>query len=159
MSVKFRLDGAKELDKVLQSLAATTARGVTRRALTRALEPVAEAARGMAPKDTGKLAENIGVSSKLTKSQAREARGTTSRDVQTLYVGPQWASAHLVEFGTGPRHHKSGKFVGVMPPQPFMRPAWDQNRQQVLDTLTDEIRAEIEKTLARVAKRAAKGKA
>lgn len=157
MSVSFRLEGAKELDQVLQSLKATTARGVTRRALTRALEPVAAAARGMAPKDTGKLAENIGVSSRLTKAQARQARGTTSRDTQTLYVGPEWASAHLVEFGTGPRYHKSGKFVGVMPPQPFMRPAWDHNRHAVLDRLTDEIRSEIDKTLARVARRAAKG--
>lgn len=158
MSVKFRLEGARELDKVLEGLKATTARGVTRRALKKALEPVAAAARGMAPQDTGKLAANIGISTRLTKRQAREARGATGRDVQTIYVGPQWPSAHLVEFGTGPRHHKSGKFVGVMPPQPFMRPAWDQNREQVLARLTDEIRAELDKTLARVAKRAAKGK-
>jgi HK97 gp10 family phage protein len=155
VSLSLKLYGAKELDKVLQQLASSTARGVAKRAMTRALQPVAEAARAMAPRDTGRLAANIGVSSKLTRRQAKQARGT-ARDTQLMYVGPQWPSAHLVEFGTGPRFHKSGKFVGAMPPQPFMRPAWDANRQQVLDRLTDDLRAEIEKTLARAAKRRAK---
>lgn len=158
MSLNLRIDGAKDLDKALQALAATTARGVTRRAMTRSLEPVAEAARAAAPRDKGDLAAHIGVSSKLTRNQAREMRGQTGRDVQFMYVGPQWASAHLVEFGTGPRFKKNGQFVGAMPPQPFMRPAWDQNRDAVLARLTEDIRAELEKTLARVAKRSAKGK-
>lgn len=158
MSVKLRLEGAKELDRVLQGLAASTGRGITRRALTRALEPVAEAARALAPRDEGKLAAHIGVSSRLTRRQAREMRGQTGRDVQFMYVGPEWASAHLVEFGTGPRFKKSGQYVGVMPPQPFMRPAWDAKRDEVLARLTDDIRAEIDKTLARLAARAAKGR-
>lgn len=157
MSASFRLEGAKELDQVLQGLKATTARGVTRRALKNSLELVAHTARALAPKDKGDLVAHIGVSSKLTKRQARELRGQIAADTQVMYVGPEWAGAHLVEFGTGPRYHKRGRFVGVMPPQPFMRPAWDHNRHAVLDRLTEEIRAELDKTLARVAKRAAKG--
>jgi HK97 gp10 family phage protein len=157
MSLSMRLQGAKELDKVLQSLKTSTARGITRRAMTRALEPVAQAARALAPRDEGKLAAHIGVSTRLTKRQAREIRGQASRDTQIMYVGPEWASAHLVELGTGPRHKKNGQFVGRMPPQPFMRPAWDAKREEVLARLTDDIRAEIDKTLARLAKRQAKG--
>lgn len=156
MSLSMRLQGAKELDKVLTGLKATTARGITRRATARALEPVAELARSLAPRDEGKLAAHIGVSSKLTKRQARAMRGQTGKDVQYMYVGPQWASAHLVEFGTGPRFKKNGQFVGIMPPQPFMRPAWDAKREEVLDRLTDDIREEIDKTLARLANRRAK---
>lgn len=158
MSVKMRLEGARELDKALSALSASTARGVTRRAMTRALEPVAEAARSLAPRDEGKLAAHIGVSSRLTKRQSREMRGLAGRDTQFMYVGPEWASAHLVEFGTGPRFKKSGAYVGVMPPQPFMRPAWDAKRDEVLARLTEDIRAELDKTLARVAKRQAKAK-
>lgn len=154
MSFSMRMTGARELDRVLSSLKATTARGITRRAMAQALEPVAETARGLVPRDSGKLADSIGVGSKLVKNQARAAR--TSRDVQSMYVGPRSSMAHLVEFGTGPRFQKNGKFVGVMPPQPFMRPAWDAKREEVLARLTDDIREEIDKTLARMARRAAK---
>ena len=40
---------------------------------------------------------------------------------------------------------------------PWMRPAWDGNRDAVLDGLAAALRAQIEKTLARVAKRKANG--
>lgn len=73
-----------------------------------------------------------------------------------MNVGAHGRVSHLVEFGTGPRYHKSGKFVGVMPPQPFMRPAWDENKNAVLDSLAASLRDEIAKTVARANKKAAK---
>lgn len=162
MSNSLKLLGAKELDAVLKQMAASTARRTTQRAMARALEAVAHTARALAPVGTdgyndGYLKASIGISSKLTKRQAREARSFgLSRDVAIMYVGPSAPHAHLVEFGTGPRHKKNGQFVGAMPPDPFMRPAWDQNRDTVLDRLTDDLREEIDKTLARAAKRSAK---
>lgn len=36
--------------------------------------------------------------------------------------------AHMVEYGTAPRFHKSGKSVGAVPAQGFMRKAVDTNR-------------------------------
>lgn len=154
-----KVQGLKELDKALQALATSTSVRVARRGLTAALEPVAAQARGSAPRSkTGKkhMADTIGVSHKLTPAQAKEARGKDGRDVVTMFVGARDPKAHLVEFGTTPRHHASGKFVGAMPPQPFMRPAWDANRDQVLASLGAFIWAEIEKTAARAAKRSAK---
>jgi HK97 gp10 family phage protein len=39
--------------------------------------------------------------------------------------------AHLVEYGTTERFHKSGKSVGAAKQQPFFRPAWDESKGQV----------------------------
>lgn len=161
--VKFKVDGFKAIEDALLALPRSTSRGVARRAMTKALEPVAASAKAAAPRgETGNLISGISVGSKLSKRQAREARGEMarlgiSRDALVLNVGASNARhAHLVEFGTGPRYHKSGKYVGQMPPQPFMRPAWDANQQGVLDGLSASLWSEIEKTLARAAKRAAR---
>lgn len=46
--------------------------------------------------------------------------------------------AHLVEYGTGPRYGKKGtkayigKYFGVMPSKPFMRPAVDEKKTDVI---------------------------
>ena len=53
--------------------------------------------------------------------------------------------AHLQEFGT--RHH---------PAQPFMRPAFDAEGRKTLDRLATEMWADIERTAARQARRAAR---
>lgn len=156
-----KVEGLKELDRALQDMAKSTAKRTVRRAMEKSLEPVAAAARANAPRSKGKgkhIVDSIAVSSKLVKAQAKEARGDReSRHLMLMYVGPKEPHAHLVEFGTGPRYHKSsGKSVGSMPPSPFMRPAWDANSQGVLDSLAADLKAEIEKTLARASKAAAK---
>lgn len=50
-------------------------------------------------------------------------RGTTGM-VKVSGSGKQGAGnhAHLIEYGTGPRSHDSGKSVGEMAARPFMRP-------------------------------------
>ena len=65
--------------------------------------------------------------------------------------------AHLVEFGTGPRFQKSGRYTGSVAPQPMLQPAWDMHKSQILEGLGKRLWDEIEKTMARRAKRAAKG--
>ena len=65
--------------------------------------------------------------------------------------------AHLIEFGTGPRAHKSGKYVGAVSPTPMLQPAWDARKGQMLESLGQRLWDEIEKTMARRAKKAAKG--
>jgi HK97 gp10 family phage protein len=156
-----KVEGLRDLEETLESLSLSTRKRAVRRGMTTALEPVAAAARAGAPRSDGDgkhMADSIGVSNKLTKAQAREARGQREgRHVMLMYVGPKEPHAHLVEFGSGPRYHKkSGKFVGAMPPSPFMRPAWDGNRQAVLDSLAASVWADIEKVLARQSRRAAR---
>ena len=159
-----KLFGARELDNMLKAMKASTAKTVTKRAMVKALEPVAVAARAAAPRLSGggpHMADKIAASTTLSKAQLREGRKLSGgfdvggRDTALAYVGPESALAHLVEFGTGPRFLKNGKFVGIMPPNPFMRQAWDATKGAVLDGLTDLLRAEIEKSLTRAAKRTA----
>ena len=147
--------GFKEMDAMLKTLPKSTARSVARRGMKKALAPVEAAARAAAP--TGGEAADIGISSKLTKAQAK---GNPDRDTATLlnlFVGSKSKLAHLFEFGTGPRFHKSGKFTGIMGMRSFMRPAWDNNSAKVLELLSSELRVEIEKALARAARKAARG--
>lgn len=150
------LQGAADLDRALKAMARTTAKRTARKAMAKALSPVEEAARALAPQGpTGNLRDSVTISYKLNPSQAKEA-GREGPDVAHMYVGAGSPHAHLVEFGTAARHHKSGKFVGVMPPNPWMRPAWDDNRDAVLAGLTEALRIEIEAFAARAAKRAAR---
>lgn len=156
MKPSLSLAGAADLDRALQAMAKTTAKRTARKAMARALSPVEEAARALAPVGpTGNLREGVTVSHKLNPSQAAEA-GREGRDEAIMYVGSNSPHAHLVEFGTAPRHHESGKFVGAMPPNPWMRPAWDDNTGRVLDGLTEALAAEINAFAARAAKRAAR---
>jgi HK97 gp10 family phage protein len=153
MSMKLRVTGGKEIQETLALLARTTAKNVQRRGMAQALEPVASAARALAPIDSGDLEASIGIAPRAYRARPRPD------GVGVMYVGPTWpqgAHAHLVEFGTGPRFHKSGRYVGAMPPDPFLRPAWDANKAQVLERLADAIRAEIAKTVGRRVKRAMK---
>jgi len=80
-----------------------------------------------------------------------------------MYLGPtedvfygKW-----VEFGTGPRHQKNGRFVGSMPPDPFLRPAFDAEAKSTIERVAAALRVEIDKnakrTAARKARQAAKG--
>jgi len=78
------------------------------------------------------------------------------RGRKVMFVGSTAPHAHLVEFGTGPRYQANGKYVGIMTPDPFLRPAWDANKDEVLANLATAIREEIEKALDRRVSRAIK---
>jgi HK97 gp10 family phage protein len=138
----FKIEGLKELDEALKELPKkATARAVIRRAFLKAVAPVEAQAKALAPRRTGRLAESIVFGTKLSKRQRRLHRSES--DVE-FFVGPAaLPHAHLQEFGT--RHH---------PPRPFMRPAWDTNKMQALNTVAGFLRDEIEKTRARIARRA-----
>ncbi len=162
MSLRVKLEGAAELDRALRELRTATARRVAKRAMTKALEPVKAAAIAAAPvsSDDRHMADGITIASKLTRNQARKAE-REGKHLTLMFVGPRSPHAHLVEFGTAQRFRKrekwAGKSTGAMPPQPFMRPAWDENRDQVLEILMAELRVELDKAVARAARRAAKG--
>ena len=57
--------------------------------------------------------------------------------------------AHLVEYGTAPRTTKTGVSRGAMPAKPFMRPAIDENRWNVI--------AKVRSKMAEIVKMAALG--
>lgn len=138
--VRIELQGLRELQQALQKLPDELQRPLVVTALSAAARPMKEAAEQNAP-DAPPIGEgivaNIIISDKLTETQ-QEAERPPRKDEAKVYVGvdgeaPGFAPhAILVEFGTGPRFHESGKYVGEMPAQPFMRPAFDATAADVL---------------------------
>lgn len=179
MKATFAFHGAKELDAVLANdLPKATARAVLRRALLSAAEPMASKARALAPDDPETidswrdLKESIVASSKAKGAGARGAgnaafaaalRGGASRGAAgsalraairdydgarvQAYVGPRVAAFHGIfqEFGTV--NH---------PPQPFLRPAFDSDKDALLQRLKVDIADEINKAVARAQRKAAR---
>lgn len=147
VAIKQTLTGARELEAALRQLPRATAKGVLRRALRKAAAPTATVAEALAPRGaTGNLLASIDVRTVLVKSQKK--RRPKIGDVE-LFIGattPKGAHAHLLEFGTS-----------KMAAQPFLRPAWDSTKQQVLDAIETEIWESLSKAARTLAKKAAAG--
>ena len=152
---KMELKGAKELEKALLELPKRIGKNAIKRALVKVAGPIAEDAKSRAPVDSGKLKERIAVSATLSRRQ-RKGRNKDKGLVEVFVGAGARRHAVLVEFGSGPRQHESGKGTGQVQPQPFMRPAWEAGKQKALDSLARELAVEIERAAARAAKKKAK---
>ena len=139
-----RVEGLKELDRALLEMKSSTARGVVRRVLTRAAEPIAEDMAARAPRDTGYLAEHIDTGIRLSRRQRSVSRKQS--DVEVFAGATRVVQATLAEFGT--RDQSA---------HPFARPAWDAGKMRALADVKSGLANEIEKTAKRAAKRAARG--
>jgi HK97 gp10 family phage protein len=169
MAVTVKVEGLKELDSALGELTKGVARGVLRRTLLKAGAPVVEAAKQFVPEDEGFLKDSIIVTNKAPAGHsvsknafAAAMRGGASRAEAGMaaraanraqpglfaeaFIGPgRYPYAHMVEFGTE-----------KMFPQPYMRPAWEENKMKTLGIIQSELRVQIDKAAARAARRAAK---
>lgn len=150
MKIRVEIEGARELDAALAQLPAATGKAVMRRALTKAARLTASRARAYAPVETGNLRESITITPRLNR---RQSRGQPKAGDVAIYVGPavgkgaKGSHGHLLEFGT----YK-------MAARPFMRPAWESTKDQVLRTIQAELWAELRKAARRLARKAAAGK-
>lgn len=142
--MKLELQGARDLEKALHELKSATAKGVARRVLKKAAQPVADRAAQLAPEQVGDLAESYVVTSKLNKNQPRY--GGAGSDEVFMHVGSNDRAAVQQEFGN--RHHGA---------QPHLRPAWEENQEQALDMVTEGMRVEVSKSVARARRKAARG--
>lgn len=141
MSVSMKFEGGKDLEAALFGLRRAASKAVAKRVLLKAGAPIAAAGAANAPEDSGALAESYGVGVKLTNRQAQRNRRGSAVEV---YVGPNDPAAIQTEFGND---HQSA--------QPHLRPAWDAEKNGALNGIAADMWAEIEKTAARAAKRAA----
>lgn len=145
MKTTVKVAGLKELDAALSQFTPAKRRTIGRVALDNAGEITAKAARALAPEDSGGLRESIDVSGTLARSQKSEHKKFAD---QERFIGPDnRPQAHLREFGGDGNA-----------PQPYMRPAWDQTQNQVLDRLGDELWIGIEKAVKALARKALRGK-
>lgn len=155
--MRAKIEGLRELDKALGGFTKTVAKNTLQRAGRKALEPVAEMARQLAPDDPktqgNDLRSSIGVGTRLSRNQARQKRKAVKSGEAEKYFAEVYAGAgalpqaHLREFG-----------LDGAAPHPFLRPAWDANKNRVLETIKADIASEIEKTAKRQAARLAKAK-
>lgn len=103
-----------------------------------------------APEESGRLGFSVSVSERRTaraKTNFNKAQGVQ------IAMGPAAGSgvlqyATFVEFGTV-----------ETPAQPFMRPAWDRGAMRALNYVKENLGAEIDKAIGRVARRKAKAAA
>jgi len=144
---RFEVDFS-EIDAMLSELPKAMGKAVVRKALRKAAVPIKDEAASGAP---GSIAESMKIDTK------RGGKTAKSKSSVYVFVGPTEPHAHFVEFGTGPRFHKSGKYVGKMPPNPFMRNAWDAMKERAFDILKEELSNELLKAAKRLRTRAEKG--
>lgn len=146
---RVRIEGLRELEAALADLPKATGKNVLRRVLKKAAAPIASDAQANAPSFVGLLSRNVAAASRLTKRQAGIARKEGKSSVE-VHVGVTDPAGVQNEFGNV--HQQA---------QPFLRPAWDANKDGALRTIAADLGTEIEKAAKRqarkTARRAAKG--
>lgn len=151
MSMEMGLEGFSELERELDQLSKAAGKGVLRRSLKRSAEPMADLMRRYAPRGTSAqdlLAASIVVSAKLSKRQVSQHRRMFRDDRASveMFVGPgPDPAAWNQEFGNV-----------LHGPQPFVRPAWDQDHRAMLDRLGADLWVELEKSIKRAERKAAR---
>lgn len=139
MARTVKIEGLREIDKALGELGKSTGRNVMRRVAVKRLEPMAEEMRRRVPVDSGDLRDGITVTT-------RNPRRNRKRSEVEAHAGPgRHPQAHLREFGGDGN-----------PPAPYVRPAWDNGQDALLDGIKDDLWSEIEKAAQRQARKAAR---
>jgi HK97 gp10 family phage protein len=167
--------GLSELGQQLARLRVATGRAALTRAGTEAMEPMARLARSLAPKDTEELAESIDVGTATAGSDpgttayaATLRAGGSKGEAVTALRGARRATKGVrgdlyVDVFMGPEAGRSRDEVikgfaqefgtALMAPNPYMRPAWEQDHAAMLERLSRaiwfEVSAAIEGAAAR----------
>lgn len=142
--VEFTITGFKELDKALAEMPKATERSVLRRVAKKALEPMLERAKQLAPVDEGTLRDSLVIGSRLT-GRARKADKQEPREGVRLFMGTANRNGVPREFGTV-------RSVAT----PFMRPTWDSMNRKALDVILSDLGEEVEKAAQRAARKRAR---
>ena len=140
-----KLEGVEGLHEALGEFKKSTERTILRRAAVKALTPVIERAKQLAPVDDGNLRDSLTVGGKLTGKLKAAAKADPPEGVRVFA-------------GTANRNGVPREFGSVRsPPEPFLRPAWEAGKEGVLRDVQSELADAIERTRKRAAARAKKG--
>lgn len=135
--VTVKIEGLKEVDRILRLMPESTAKNVLRRTGRTALKITDEDWRRRAPHLTGALEESGGVGSNLTRSQ-RAAHERES--FVEVFAGPG-PNPQAIQQEFGNENH---------PPDPYFRPAWEATKDAVLQSVVDTLGEEVMKTARRL---------
>lgn len=122
--IQIEMRGWKEVHAAFKQLGKTgRLRNVQRKALYAGGVVIRDRARALCPVKRGRLRKAIIV---------LRRRGRPEYDHVAVGIDYRKAShGHLVEFGTGPRV-SNGRSTGQMPARPFMRPAFESSKEEVV---------------------------
>ena len=136
------IDGAKELEKKLRDLGAQAEKKVYRQALRAGAKVVQVAAKAKAPKDTGLLRKSIKVRA------GKRSRGQIEVNVCVDPIAFYWRFFEEGFYrgkrmgGRKMRQEANGR--PWVPPRPFIRPAWDEQKSNALRIITDKLLSGIQ---------------
>lgn len=170
-SVTVKVEGLRELGEAMAELPKATQTNVMRRVLMKRGQIIADKAQSLAPVREGVLRRSIVVSTRAaggtagkaafakamrsgaSRKQAQQAlREANKNDPEAgdavVFIGPTGVArfyAHLVEFGSSKNTARG-----------FMRGAFDSTQDVVLNGIKEDLRAEIDKAVQRMRRKAAK---
>ena len=146
------LTGKKELDDLLKQLPKEMSNhDALGKAHLQSAKILIEKEKLLAPEGpTGNLVDSIGAVRTPFKKANR---------IGEVVVGPRRKgrfkgfSGHLVEYGTRKRKNKSGANRGTMPKKPFARPAFEQTKTPLKESVKVNLKKIVVKALKRYAPR------
>lgn len=146
IDVKVKVEWLAGADQALAEVGKkSTQKNILVRTLKKAAKPIDDEASALAPVDTGKLQISVVTGTQLTRRQRSSAYKAGSLGVAEVHVGTAMSRGLFQEFGTYKQRA-----------QPFMRPAWDGNREKALKIIGEELWVEIRKAGERAARKQAK---
>ena len=146
-SVSYKISGLSEIQKALADLPSHVGKANLTRFGKKRLEPMKEAARANAPVDEGQLQESIAVGTRQGSPGQRRKRFADKAAVE-VFMGPTadgYPQAVPQEMGS-----VNNAPVG------YMRKAWDQHSQALLDNLAKDLGDAVDKAAKRHARRQAR---
>lgn len=163
MTEEIRVDGLEDLKNELRRLPEKLQGKALQGALAKAAKPIVATARSLAPVKTGRLRKAIYSFRDRSSTRTREARLISvksgkrfqKKDRDAYYWKfIEFGRAQVTKKGRGALGNENagffGKTVKAIPPRPFMRPAFEQNKYNALQIVQDVMKDEVTK----VAKRA-----
>lgn len=163
MIEQVRVDGLEDLRSELRRLPEKLQGKALQGALAKAAKPIIATARSLAPVKSGRMRRAIYSFRDRSSTKTREARLISvksgkryqKKDKDAYYWKfIEFGRAQVTKKGRGSLGNEQsgffGKTVKAIPPRPFMRPAFEQNKYKALQIVQDVMKDEV----AKVAKKA-----
>lgn len=130
MSVTVSIDGLEEVKKALSVLPARIQKNILVSGVRAVASTFQKEAKRIVPKDEGDLKNSIKTVKRRTKDGSTKFSVGINSKTANVYYG------HMIEFGTK-----------KATAQPFMRPAYEQNKSKAVQSIVTKMRARLDKEI------------
>lgn len=151
----WKIEGFEDIDAKLAALAELDGKADTKKVLqaglTEAVQPMVDAAKTKAPRgETGRLQDGIKTTTRAPKNAGA---GRTNAKQTRVFVVSTDQKTSWIELGTNERFHKSGKSVGKIEREPFMRPAFNEKGEEVIKRVGEVVSKAIDEAISKGGKK------